>query len=78
MDDWTKMTQNELIEKLNLAQQLLSDIYHNAIEIGDGVLEEQMSCADSCICEALDMIYMNDPDGQPDEAQEWHDFDPDC
>lgn len=21
---------------------------------------------------------MNDYDGQPDEAQEWHDFDPDC
>lgn len=20
----------------------------------------------------------NEPDGQPDEAQEWHDFDPDC
>ena len=19
-----------------------------------------------------------DPDGQPDEAQEWHDYDPDC
>lgn len=21
---------------------------------------------------------MYDPDGQPDEAQEWHDYDPDC
>jgi len=22
--------------------------------------------------------YEDDWDGQPDEAQEWHDFDPDC
>ena len=24
------------------------------------------------------MEYDDEPDGQPDEAQEWHDFDPDC
>jgi len=23
-------------------------------------------------------IFINENDGQPDEAQEWHDFDPDC
>ena len=23
-------------------------------------------------------VYKHDDDGQPDEAQEWHDFDPDC
>jgi len=22
--------------------------------------------------------HLNENDGQPDEAQEWHDFDPDC
>ena len=22
--------------------------------------------------------FLFEPDGQPDEAQEWHDFDPDC
>jgi hypothetical protein len=73
------MTNSELIEKLTQAQTLLSDVYHYACEIGDNVLEEQMSCADSCIAEAFDMISMNEnDDGQPDEAQEWHDFDPDC
>jgi hypothetical protein len=73
------MTEAEMKEKLVQAQSLLSDIYHYAVEFGDDVLEGQMSCADSCIGEALDMISMNDnDDGQPDEAQEWHDFDPEC
>jgi len=72
------MTENEIIDKLNQAQQLLSDVYHYAIELGHNSLETQMSCADSCICEALDLISMSEYDGQPDEAQEWHDFDPDC
>ncbi len=25
-----------------------------------------------------DLTVYHDHDGQPDEAQEWHDFDPDC
>jgi DNA-binding ferritin-like protein (Dps family) len=25
-----------------------------------------------------DMAYESERDGQPDEAQEWHDYDPDC
>ena len=30
--------------------------------------------------EARSLVYsgQDDYDGQPDEAQEWHDFDPDC
>ena len=30
--------------------------------------------------EAKSLVYASteDSDGQPDEAQEWHDFDPDC
>jgi hypothetical protein len=30
--------------------------------------------------EARSLVYAStdDYDGQPDEAQEWHDFDPDC
>ena len=74
------MTENEIIDKLNQAQQLLADVYHYAIEIGHNSLEAQMSCADSCIAEALDLILdsMSEYDGQPDEAQEWHDFDPEA
>ena len=28
--------------------------------------------------EEVEMDVEEEPDGQPDEAQEWHDFDPDC
>ena len=30
------------------------------------------------LSEELQDEYENEYDGQPDEAQEWHDFDPDC
>jgi len=72
------MTNSELINLLQTSQAMLSDVYHYAIEIGDNALEKQMSCADSCISEAFDLISLSEYDGQPDEAQEWHDFDPDC
>ena len=42
-----------MIEKLDQAQNLLSDVYHEACEAGLTEIESQMSCADSCICEAL-------------------------
>ena len=42
-----------MIAKLDHAQNLLSDVYHEAIEAGLTEIESQMSCADSCICEAL-------------------------
>ena len=42
-----------MIAKLDHAQVLLSDVYHEAIEAGLTEIESQMSCADSCICEAL-------------------------
>jgi hypothetical protein len=36
--------------------------------------------ADDCFVDGpeLEEDYDYDHDGQPDEAQEWHDFDPDC
>ena len=30
------------------------------------------------LSEELQAEYEQEGDGQPDEAQEWHDFDPDC
>jgi len=42
-----------MIDKLDHAQGLLSDVYHEACEAGLTEIESQMSCADSCICEAL-------------------------
>ena len=32
----------------------------------------------SWVYEACSMVDDSDYDGQPDEAQEWHDFDPAC
>jgi hypothetical protein len=33
---------------------------------------------DGLISHLEDIAYAHEGDGQPDEAQEWHDFDPDC
>jgi hypothetical protein len=43
-------------EKLQQAQALLSDVYHYACENEFGGLENQMSVADSCISDSLDLL----------------------
>jgi hypothetical protein len=43
-------------EKLQQAQALLSDVYHYACENEFGGLENQMSVADSCIGDSLDLL----------------------
>ena len=45
-----------MIANLEAAQALLSDVYHEACEAGLTEIESQMSCADSCICEALNEL----------------------
>lgn len=50
------MTNLELIEKLQQAQQLLSDVYHHACQKSNMNLESLMSVADTCICEAFDCL----------------------
>jgi hypothetical protein len=67
------MTNQEMIEKLNQAQSLLSDVYHWArTEMSNGLqlvpehthpeIESLMSCADDCIIESLEILkeMMND------------------
>jgi hypothetical protein len=49
-----------MIEKLEQAQLLLSDVYHEACEAGLTEVESQMSCADSCIGEALSELDRED------------------
>jgi len=53
-----KMT-NEQIEKLEKAQRLISDVYHEAIKCGATETESVLSAADSCISEALDFVGEN-------------------
>ena len=61
------MTNSELKQKLELAQSLLSDVYHWAgTEMSNGLqisplktseeIERLMSCADDCIIEALNEL----------------------
>ena len=45
-----------MIDKLDQAQSLLADVYHEACEAGLTEIEDQMSCADSCIGEALSQL----------------------
>jgi orotate phosphoribosyltransferase-like protein len=64
----------------------MSELYYDIIEM----YEEGMSIAEiasrlnmdvSAVDDVLAGHYADHPeiyDGQPDEAQEWHDFDPDC
>ena len=60
------MTNSELIDKLQQAQNLLSDVYFWAGTEGAGKLkvnahvESLMSCADDCIIEALDALDWNE------------------
>jgi hypothetical protein len=75
------MTKDEIITKLERAQDLLAEVYHYAItnEITD--LESLMSTADGCICDGLDALDFDEPDfddNQPDESQQLDLFDPDC
>jgi hypothetical protein len=46
----------EMRKKLIDAQALLSDVYDYACENDFGGLENQMSCADSCISDSLDLL----------------------
>lgn len=48
-----------MLDKLEQAQLLLSDVYHEACEAGLTEVESQMSCADSCICEAISALDDN-------------------
>lgn len=48
-----------MLDKLEQAQLLLSDVYHEAIDAGLTEVESQMSCADSCIGEAISALDDN-------------------
>jgi len=48
-----------MLDKLEQAQMLLSAVYHEACDAGLTEVESQMSCADSCICEAISALDDN-------------------
>ena len=53
-----KLEIEKLKEDLMTAANLLSNVYHYACENGMRELESQMSCADSCIHEAMDSLEL--------------------
>jgi len=52
----TGMSKEEMMNKLDLAQQLLSDVYHDACENGNSYIESNMSVADSCIIDVKNSL----------------------
>jgi hypothetical protein len=48
------------LKKLMKAQELLSDVYHDACETGNKQLESLMSAADDCVCEAVDSLVQDE------------------
>lgn len=51
------MTQDQMLDKLKVAQSLLAEVYDFACERGIGDLERLMSYADTCIVDALETDY---------------------
>lgn len=54
--DKLAMPKKEMIEKLEIAQGLLSSVYHNACGVGDREIETAMSVADGCISDAMSKL----------------------
>ena len=50
------MPKKEMIEKLEIAQGLLSSVYHDACDFGDSEIETAMSIADGCINDAMSKL----------------------
>lgn len=63
----------------DLVDQVIGQIQLD-IENGDvTALEELLKRVPARVLESyLPCLYEQKYDGQPDEAQEWHDYDPDC
>ena len=55
-DPMEEVDVDALVDDLEQAQQFLSSVYHVACDAGLDQVEDLMSCADSCISEALDVL----------------------
>lgn len=67
-----EMVDEGLLDKMVILTAALNALSEDEVE--------QMCCANDLL-EAMGMEEEDDDpedDGQPDEAQEWHDFNPDC
>lgn len=51
------------IEKLKMAQDLLSDVYHEACESKNSAVESLMSVAEDCIIDAIEWVNRTSSEG---------------
>lgn len=61
-------------------KELYADVAE-LLETTDMSVEEiadTLKCDEQFVEDVLYDLGLDNGDGQPDEAQEWHDFDPDC
>ena len=66
---------------MSKVKNMLMDIQDAIVDAGPDLNFEEIAAKIGCPVDWVEAEYeamMDDYDGQPDEAQEWHDFDPDC
>ena len=56
---------------MNTKEHTMNDTYDWDLDAGEDFADGYVTGCDPA-------EYEDEWDGQPDEAQEWHDFDPDC
>ena len=66
---------------MSKVKDMLMDIQDAIVDAGPDLNFEKIAAKIGCPVDWVEAEYeamMDDYDGQPDEAQEWQDFDPDC
>tara|TARA_Y100001951_G_C11053449_1_gene136870 strand:+ start:102 stop:380 length:279 start_codon:yes stop_codon:yes gene_type:complete len=75
MNNFTSMAQERRFEALKNELQTDEDFRLTAPEGEDS---DEDSLGEQTTNQSIEIEVVDEWDGQPDEAQEWHDFDPDC
>jgi len=66
----TRYSKNSIIHTYTKKEHTMNDTYDWDLDAGEDFAYTVTGCDPE--------EYLYEDDGQPDEAQEWHDFDPDC
>ena len=67
------------VERMELALSKIDDAIEILHQLGlTDVVGDLIAASENLQDEITNEISAGEYDGQPDEAQEWHDFDPDC
>ena len=67
------------VERMELALSKIDDAIEICRKLGlVDIISDLITASENLQDEIYNEISAREYDGQPDEAQEWHDFDPDC